>query len=567
MRLYAPGGATAGGFQAPSGTLYRPDLTGAVIVTDFRDIAALVAQGWLPQRAVSNLASIRQRDRMLLNNNGALIQAPAWTTGTTYKQGQVVRYSATNPALIACVANGTSGAALAAYTGNISMSDGTLNWAPTGRISCGQAAATNFVTSAYKEIPTITVGTTSPGTTSISLCANPGTVDVVASNTSVAAGKVAFPVNPYFGNYGSSAAYLLTCAQGSSNQSIIGGDPKGLGWDVGPGGMFEFITDDPAPTLQLSTLAAFHIYVGDADGSNMTKIEEGGSFCANGNPNYYTITWPTGRKVRRYRVEQNGQTGAVFAIVALWLQSQSVCYAPPTVDGVVGISIGDSFHNTDASGPGPAGVGTAADYLGLRSLRLAGIRYCQSLALHGAGYVAGTGAFGTSSATLPLPQLLAWQGNSTNLSNAAYLAALKANVVTFTLGFNDAASSPAAVQAAALSSFQQARSIWPNAIFIVFSSMPGGRNGSAAQLGVDAAIKAAFTSFGDSNSFYFPVWLDPAGPWVSGTGYALSGNTTGVGNADFYNGTDNTHPSIAGHEYISQRMARLIDYSLTSVGL
>jgi lysophospholipase L1-like esterase len=158
-----------------------------------------------------------------------------------------------------------------------------------------------------------------------------------------------------------------------------------------------------------------------------------------------------------------------------------------------------------------------------------------------------------------------YAGNPGTLPNATYLAALPANVVVFTLGFNDAGSSAAVAQVNALSAFKSARAIWPNAVIVVFSSQPGTHNGSGAS--VDTGILAAFNQFNDANSFYFPVWLDPAGAWVSGTGYALTGHTTGTGNSDFYSGTDGTHPTMSGQEYISQRMARQIDYALTSVGL
>lgn len=48
------------------------------------------------------------------------------------------------------------------------------------------------------------------------------------------------------------------------------------------------------------------------------------------------------------------------------------------------------------------------------------------------------------------------------------------------------------------------------------------------------------------------LYVEPQN-WVEGTGN--QGSTTGVGNSDFYIGTDAVHPSAAGHEYLGRRFA------------
>jgi hypothetical protein len=563
MRLYSPGGASGSVFIGPSGTRYEPDSSGAILVTIASDIGAAILAGFLLQRAVSNLASIRQRDRLLLNNNGALIAAPVWATGVAYKQGQLVRYSATNPALIGATNNGTSGASLATYTANGYMSDGVISWAPVGRVSCAQATASTLVTSLYKEIPTIGVSSTSPGTTLTNLLVPGNVTGIFPVSQSAAAGKASFPVTPWLANYGTANTVPVIAPVGSNVQNLCGGGVVAQGWNNPPSQIVEFITDAPAPTLYCG-IGMYLVYVGDPDGSNMTLIEESPSYVTS-NPLYYTITWPTGRKARRYRVESLNQSLSTASFNGIYTDSQSTVWAPPQVDGVLGITLNDSFGITDASGASAANLGAFPFLMGVRSLRLAGVRYAQSIALTGAGYVAGSTVPNSTSGTLQLPVFFSNPGQNGNLPTAQYLAAFNANLVVFTLGFNDVVSSAAKIQANALASFNAARAIWPNAVIIVFSSQSGAHNGSAVQLAADGAISAAFSAFGDANSFYFPVWLDPAGAWITGTGNPSA--PTGVGNADFYSGTDGTHPTISGHEYISQRMSRLIDYALTASGL
>ena len=50
------------------------------------------------------------------------------------------------------------------------------------------------------------------------------------------------------------------------------------------------------------------------------------------------------------------------------------------------------------------------------------------------------------------------------------------------------------------------------------------------------------------------IFIDPlAGGWMTGSG--RSGSPAGDGNADVYRGSDGTHPTQAGHDYLGTRLA------------
>ena len=530
--------------NANAGYIYSTDTSGNVtglVGTSGKNLG--FAKGALTQ--------IRQRDRMLMFNNGALIQAPAWTVTTAYSAGQQIRYSSTNPALMTPTSSGTSSGSLGTFSSQATFADGTLTWEFLGRTSNPNA-------SLFQEIPAVTVTTTSPTGGAINY------VIPTASANGVPLASAQFvnpwcstPVNPFWSNVSNAFANPLF-VQGGTNL----GTPTG--W-ASVASIVEFITDDPFPTIVTyfgaNYNSVWNVYVGDPDGSNMTLVEENPKIPLSGTPTFYTMTWPGGRRLRRYRIE--GFAGSNGNIAGIYTQTSSVIYAPPSLDGVVGLHIGDSFINTDDTIPTTgSGYQLGSNLFGLRALRYAGIRYAQACAQNGAGYVAGSTVVGANGISIPVPLLFS--------NNAASFSAFKPNVVVFSCGYNDAsATSSAQVAAAALTSYQAARSYWPNATIIVFSSQQGSKNGAGGgtipQTSVDAGILQAFTSFNDANSFYFPVWLDPAGAWVKGTGHI--GATAGNGNADWYSGSLGVHPPGWGHEYLANRMGHLIDQALTSVGL
>jgi hypothetical protein len=121
------------------------------------------------------------------------------------------------------------------------------------------------------------------------------------------------------------------------------------------------------------------------------------------------------------------------------------------------------------------------------------------------------------------------------------------------------------VQAAAASVFSQFATALPNTkLFVVgpppqHTSIPANRTSTKTQ--VRTAALAAPNVLG---------WIDPIGgtwesgsrsggdgqQWITGTGWSTG--TTGDGNADVLIGSDNAHPTVAGHEYLGSQIAAAI---------
>jgi lysophospholipase L1-like esterase len=94
------------------------------------------------------------------------------------------------------------------------------------------------------------------------------------------------------------------------------------------------------------------------------------------------------------------------------------------------------------------------------------------------------------------------------------------------------------------------RDAYPRAIIFVFGPWSGARNQRSTMLATENAISAAFTAWGDRNSYFIPVNTDPA-PWTTGTGNSNAPN--GTGNSDYYMASDTTHPNDAGHIQYANR--------------
>ena len=130
--------------------------------------------------------------------------------------------------------------------------------------------------------------------------------------------------------------------------------------------------------------------------------------------------------------------------------------------------------------------------------------------------------------------------------------------VTFTwAGMNDRGI--AGASAAVTSHLSFLNSKWPNALHVVLGNNPGTNaiNASAGSKDTDieTTVSAAVAPFvAAGQALYVPVSLDPAGPWLYGTGKV--GATTGDGNCDLFTSSDNVHPSGEGHKYLGQRGAR-----------
>ncbi len=113
----------------------------------------------------------------------------------------------------------------------------------------------------------------------------------------------------------------------------------------------------------------------------------------------------------------------------------------------------------------------------------------------------------------------------------------------------------ALIAAAALAAWQAMRAAYPKALIFVGGLWAGAKNQRATTLATEAAVAAAFASWGDSNAYYIPINADLP-PWTTGTGN--SNATNGTGNSDLYIASDATHPNDAGHQHHARRAALAI---------
>lgn len=491
--------------------------------------------------AVSGAGTTRRRaEAARYATAGTLIQAPAWQAATAYKLLQQVTLASGQ--VVLCSTAGTSGGASPTYSATAPITDNSVTWCPTDKY---------VGTASGLEVPSITVGNTPPGGYSLTQIVD-GT-----SRTLLPAAFTRFlmPATPYAGAAVGYQGIGMFYNNGSTSKPF--GDtnfPAGAACSLT---VFETITDDPNPAFNFlvnSTVPA-RIFVGSPSGYDMVQVDAGGVAMGATNPNYYTITWASGRKLRRYRIEMSNTQNSNLNGYAIG--STSVMYAP-RVDALQGIFITDSYGGTTSPS-----AGFNSDFLAVAALRYAGIRYAQGCGQAGAGYEAGSTSWNGSGTTARI-DLLFSNGGFALPSQYSTGVTFDPAVVCFAAGYNDVAGTPANITANALTAFRGARTLWPNAVIIVFGPQNGAHNSSAGALASEAAILSAFNTWADARSAFVPVLNDPAGAWVRGTGFV--GATNGTGNSDFYTGADGTHPPIWGAEYMARRYAYWIDTVMASFG-
>lgn len=116
------------------------------------------------------------------------------------------------------------------------------------------------------------------------------------------------------------------------------------------------------------------------------------------------------------------------------------------------------------------------------------------------------------------------------------------HIIVVSHGYNDSSNTAAAITAEAKLAYAALRKQYPNAIIIVLGCQAGSGAPTAAQIATENAIKDAVTQTGDKFMRFVPVSTDTP-VWLSSA------------NAALYVSSDNTHPNLAGHEYISFRSA------------
>lgn len=233
---------------------------------------------------------------------------------------------------------------------------------------------------------------------------------------------------------------------------------------------------------------------------------------------------------RRFRVEGDQASG----MRGVHVPPSYTVWQPAEPDAIVAAVVGDS--NVAQTGVTKPNGGFAIN-LG----KLLGWSDVREIGLGGTGWI-NPGAFGSTF------------GDATRVADAV---AVNPSVLVVTGSTNDNASTASAITAAVLAGLQAYRAALPKVPIIVGGVQPGASGPSAQVLANEAAVKAAFTAWGDSNSWFVDIANDPQGAWISGTGH--QGATSGTGNANVYIGTaDTVHPGQLGHEYLGRRWAAAI---------
>jgi hypothetical protein len=158
--------------------------------------------------------------------------------------------------------------------------------------------------------------------------------------------------------------------------------------------------------------------------------------------------------------------------------------------------------------------------------------------------VAGTGYINNGSANY------AWSApqRTNNVAYRAYDA-----IVVFG-SVNDSGQSAAAMQVAALATWQGLRANAPNAPIFIFGVPTTGNVSAANATILEQGQIAAFAQWGDANSYYFPITTDPNGAWIN------------ANNLSTYIAGDNTHPTDPqGYSFISDKMVQAIQSILGNV--
>lgn len=127
---------------------------------------------------------------------------------------------------------------------------------------------------------------------------------------------------------------------------------------------------------------------------------------------------------------------------------------------------------------------------------------------------------------------------------------------------DDANTGQSQVQTAAASVYSQIAALNPKLDLIVVGPPPQHTTVAASRITSRDAVKAAALAAPNVLAFIDPIagtWQARDGrtggdgqQWIVGTGW--EGATTGLGNSDAFIGTDNVHPTRAGHEHLAARI-------------
>lgn len=230
--------------------------------------------------------------------------------------------------------------------------------------------------------------------------------------------------------------------------------------------------------------------------------------------------------------------GAHASIRGCAITAQGSVYAVPR-NGDVMLCLGDSFNNTVTPNTVP--------HLDLFLKRYLGLDGLVNAAVGGSGYIAAAVAN-----TYNIPAVLDSPGN--RLLWPYY----NPRHVLIQAGGNDKSLAQADIRAAAISTWQKVRALFPTAKITITDGNSGAAGPDAASLTTAATLAEAFSSWADPNSRFIPVVTTLAATaWISGTTNA--GEALAVGNSSLWTSTDDTHPSPGGARYLAKRLAEAIN--------
>lgn len=347
-----------------------------------------------------------------------------------------------------------------------------------------------------------------------------------------------FPDNAIF-NYTHGITALYT---GSTSAAIAGDFFYGYGGLTGPAGAWvpfrvSVLTDamisewkflgTAAPRMrfwvdgQLVTWTAATGFVTGGSGTpyspaNSILVPSGASYIGDGKTHYVRLAFAT-QQLRRITFESD------FTYFGGLIVGQADAVGPvrPAYEPRV-VVLGDSY--TQGSGADAPGTG-----------------YAQVLGRQLGWQIRASGAAGTG--------YIVTNGTGPKLRDrlAADLYPYPADAVLIAMGINDGANPPADVAAEATLVYQAIAANMPNVpVYVIGPWVPNGPPNSSQQALRDAIHTAALAQpnvggFVDVSNY------------IPGSGYV--GATNGTGPSDRMTGSDHTHPTQVGHEWIGRRIA------------
>ena len=452
---------------------------------------------------------------------GPIIVAPARVNGATYVAGESVRLA--DGTHLTCTVGGVAGGAEpTGYFDGRPITDGAVTWYASGWKKTASDA----------DAPTVTysVSAAAAGLTTTKFATGTGPVQFLSSADVVPFNRTSGAYIAAVGYSGGSAAYAGNAtgdvAAGSSLPVAISGESFGFAqYD------FDFYVNDSKFMLVMH-MATQRIQV-----------------LIDGKPCFGSLPLQTGVNGSGLVFDFNGvhknRRITICAVaapltpagVALTAQG-SLSAVPPTSD--VMLLLGDSFCATIVPNVADGHMGTYMKrYLGLGGMVNAGVG--------GSGYIAKVANSYNVAEVIASP------------SNRTLFDYLKpTHVLIHTVGNDRAGNSVAAIQAAALSTWQAIRARFPSAKITVTDGYSASTGPDAKAIEVAAGVAATFAAWNDPNSRLIQeIGVGGSAAYIWGTGSAGAALT--AGNSSVHTSTDIVHLSPGGARYLASRFTQALN--------